>query len=158
MFPNNLSKSEVESRTQSSRFRPRTQKKSDAKAKGSPSEDRSSQGQGQECWRLKPRTKNTTRNDLQTKRSSLSNFVNFPEISSVFQEKMSSKIFSEALWHSSRQKEIGHDLSPLEPRTGDFLGLAGFEAPAKNLTFEAKAMDFNLCLPGQTRLPGLHLW
>ena len=43
---------EVESRTQGSR--PRTQKKSEAK--DSPSEDRPSRGQGQECSRPRPRT------------------------------------------------------------------------------------------------------
>ena len=38
----------MESRTQGSRPKPRTQKKSEAKAKDSPSEDRSYRGQGQE--------------------------------------------------------------------------------------------------------------
>ena len=47
----------MESRTQGSR--PRTQKKSEAKAKDSLSEDRHSRGQGQECSR--PRTKDTKR-------------------------------------------------------------------------------------------------
>ena len=46
--------SEVESRTQGSRPRPRTQKKSEAK--DSLSEDRHSRGQGQECSRPRPRT------------------------------------------------------------------------------------------------------
>ena len=50
---------EVESRTQGSR--PRTQKKSEAKAKDSLSEDRHSRGQGQECSRPRPRTKDTKR-------------------------------------------------------------------------------------------------
>ena len=45
---------EAESRTQGSRPRPSTQKKSEAKAKDSPSEDRLSRGRGQEC--LRPRT------------------------------------------------------------------------------------------------------
>ena len=59
---------EVESRTQGSR--PRTQKKSDAKAKDSLSEDRHSRGQGQECSRPRPRTKDTSASALQKKRSS----------------------------------------------------------------------------------------
>ena len=46
---------EVESRTQGSRPRPRTQKKFEAK--DSLSEDRPSRGQGQECSRPRPRTK-----------------------------------------------------------------------------------------------------
>ena len=50
---------EVESRTQGSRPKPRTQKKSEAKAKDSLSEDRTSRGQGQECSRPRPRTKDT---------------------------------------------------------------------------------------------------
>ena len=48
-------KTEVESRTQGSR--PRTQKKSEAK--NNLSEDRSSRGQGQECSRPRPKTKDT---------------------------------------------------------------------------------------------------
>ena len=48
---------EVESRTQSSRLRT---KKSDAKAKHSPLEDRPSRGQIQKCSRPKPRTKDTS--------------------------------------------------------------------------------------------------
>ena len=47
---------EVESRTQGSRPRPKTQKKSEAKVKDSLSEDRHSRGQGQECSRPRPRT------------------------------------------------------------------------------------------------------
>ena len=46
----------MESRTQGSSPRPRTQKKSEAKAKDSLSEDRHSRGQGQECSGPRPRT------------------------------------------------------------------------------------------------------
>ena len=60
---------EVESRTQDSRPRPGTQKKSEAKAKDSPCEDRPSWGQGQECSRPRPRTKDTGANVLQKKSS-----------------------------------------------------------------------------------------
>ena len=55
---------EVESRTQGSRPRPRTQKKSEAK--DSLSEDRHSRGQAQECSR--PRTKDTSASALQKKK------------------------------------------------------------------------------------------
>ena len=68
--------SKVESRTQGSRPRPRTQKKSEAKAKDtkkirgqtkdSLSEDRTSRGQEQECSR--PRTKDTGASNLQKKK------------------------------------------------------------------------------------------
>ena len=57
---------EVESRTQGSRPRPRTQKKSEAK--DSLSEDRRSRGQGQECSRPRPRTKDTKRKCSPTKK------------------------------------------------------------------------------------------
>ena len=40
----------------------------EAKAKDSLSEDRTSRGQGQECLRLRPRTKNTGAGVLQNKR------------------------------------------------------------------------------------------
>ena len=80
------------------------------------------------------------------KRSSLRNFVNFPENSSVLQEKIvfKCKLYAlwrlqalctlytplQALWRSSRRNKIGHDLGPfstsqknsavLEPWTGHF--------------------------------------
>ena len=64
--------------------------KKKSKAKHSPSEDRPSRGQGQECLRLRPRTTDTTRKwfpkKRKKKRSSLQNFVNFWEISSVLQK------------------------------------------------------------------------
>ena len=46
----------------------------------------------------------------------------------------------------------------LEPRTGQFSRTGGFEAKAKDLTFEAKAKDFKMCPRGQGRPRGLHLW
>ena len=58
----------MESRTQGSRPRPRTQKKPEAMAKDKASEDRPSRGQVQECSR--PRTKDTGASVLQKKRSS----------------------------------------------------------------------------------------
>ena len=64
---------EVESRTQGSRPRPRprTQKKSEAKAKDSLFEDRHSRGQGQECSRPRPRTKDISASALQNKKKGL---------------------------------------------------------------------------------------
>ena len=58
---------EVKSRTQGSR--PRTQKKSEAKAKDSHFEDRHSRGQGQECSKPRPRTKDTSASALQKKKA-----------------------------------------------------------------------------------------
>ena len=50
----------------------------------------------------------------------------------------------------------------LEARTGHFVGLVGFEAKAKCLSFEIKAKDFKLCPRGRPRghgrPRGLHLW
>ena len=76
---------EVESRTQGSR--PRAQKKSEAKAKDSLSEDRHSRGQGQECSRPRPRTKDTSASALQKKkkRSSQKFFKRSPQ-KNVFQK------------------------------------------------------------------------
>ena len=73
----------MESRTQGSRPRPRTQKKSEAK--DSLSEDRHSRGQGQECSR--PRTKDTSASALQKKkkRSSQKLFRRSPQ-KNVFQK------------------------------------------------------------------------
>ena len=52
---------------QGSRPRPRPQKNSEAK--DSPSEDRCSRGQGQECSRPRPRTEDTTRKQSQKKKN-----------------------------------------------------------------------------------------
>ena len=41
---------------ENTRLKPNTQKKSEAKAKDSPSEERPSRGQGQECSKPRPRT------------------------------------------------------------------------------------------------------
>ena len=79
---------EVESRTQGSRLRPKTQKKSEVK--DSLSEDRHSRGQGQECSR--PRTKDTSASALQKKkkkRSSQKFFRRSPK-----NEKKKRKVFT----------------------------------------------------------------
>ena len=70
--------SEVESRTQGSRPRPRIPKKSEAKAKDGLSEDRTSRSQGQEC--SMPRTKDTGASVLQKKFfQAISNSLAYPE-------------------------------------------------------------------------------
>ena len=73
---------EVESRTQGSKPRPRTQKKFEAKAKDSLFEDRTSRGQGQK--RSRPRTKDTGASVLRKKVfknffQAISNSVAYPE-------------------------------------------------------------------------------
>ena len=54
--------------------RPRTQKKSEAKAKNSSFEDRPSQGQGQDCSRPRPRTKDTAASVLLINKKGLQKF------------------------------------------------------------------------------------
>ena len=112
--------SEVESRTQGSRPRPRTQKKSEAK--DTFSEDRHSRGQG-------PRTQAQVLS--KKKRSSQKFFRRSPQ-KNVFQ-----KIFQVLLKILTIQKIVlsssrGH---------ANFRGLE-----AKDLTFDAKAKDFKMCL------------
>ena len=76
----------MESRTQGSR--PRTQKKSEAKAKDSLSEDRHSRGQGQECSRPRPRTKDTKRkcSPKKKKKRSSQTFFKRSSLKNVFQK------------------------------------------------------------------------
>ena len=62
------------------------------------------------------------------------------------------KNFSTAPQNFNNSKNI----AVLEPRTGQFSRTWGLEAKAKDLTFEAK--DFKMCLRGQGRPRGLHLW
>ena len=65
-----MEQAEVESRTQGSKPRLSTQKKSKAKAKDSLSEDRPSRGQGQESSRPSPKTKDTAVSVLRKKKRS----------------------------------------------------------------------------------------
>ena len=100
---------EVESRTQGSRPRPKTQKKSEAKVKDSLSEDRHSRGQGQECSRPRPRTLAQVLSKKK-KRSSHKFFKRSPQ-KNVFQ-----KIFQalHKIFNNSKNSAV------LESRTGQF--------------------------------------
>ena len=60
-------------------------KKSEAKAKDSLSEDRHSRGQGQECSRSRPRTKDTSASALQKKKRSSQKFFKRSPQKNVFQ-------------------------------------------------------------------------
>ena len=106
-----IKQSEVESRTQGSRPRPRTQKKYEAKAKDSPSEDRTSRGQGQECSRPRPRTQAAS--VLQKKKVFKNFFFNF---SGDLQKKDLQKFFSGNLQNFNNSKNS----AVLQPRTGQF--------------------------------------
>ena len=124
---------EVESRTQGSRPRPRIQKKSEAKAKDSLSEDRHSRGQGQECSR--PRTQAQV---LSKKKKKV--------FTKIFQAISTKKCFPK---HFSSAPQNFYNLknsAVFEPRTGQFSRTWGLEA--KDLTFEAKAKDFKMCPRG----------
>ena len=144
-----------------------------SEAKDIPSEDRYSRGQGQECSRPRPRTKDQGQrgSDLRQKKvfapkirkfsgkfrrspkkkSSLPNFVNFPENSSVPQELNVFKIFFASSlaffktkqnwswpWPIFNKSKIS---AVLDPRTGHFRGLAS-----------SQAKNFKLCSRG------LQLW
>ena len=94
----------MESSTHGSRPRPRTQKKSEAKAKYSPSEDRPFRGQEQECsW---PRTKDTGAsvlkkiffNDLRKNRKVFKNFFQ------ATLTKKSLQKFFQAIFKRDKQK------------------------------------------------------
>ena len=87
--------SEMESRTQGSRLR--TQKKSEAKAMDSPSKDRHSRGQGQECSR--PRTKDTNASVLQKKF-----FKNFSQAISKKKNRLQKNFFRRSPKKRSRKK------------------------------------------------------
>ena len=85
---------EVESRTQGSRPRPRTQKKSEAKAKDSPSEDRTSRGQGPRTQAQVFSKKKVFKNFFQA----ISNLLAYPEFIGISlnhksNEMTSSKFF-----------------------------------------------------------------
>ena len=113
-------KPEVESKTQGSR--PRTQKKSEAKAKDSLSEDRHSRGQGQECSRPKARTKDTRAQVLskKKKKSSQKFFKRSPR-KNVFQKifQVLHKILTvqKIVLSSSRGQANFRGLQASRPRT-----------------------------------------
>ena len=135
-----LSLAEVESRTQGSRQRPRTQKRSEAKDR--PSEDGPSRGEGHNALVFSKK-----KVIAQKKKSEV-----FREYQTYFQKKVI-KNFPRDLWLApTRRKKNGLDLGPfltnqkmvlsrtghfckvLEPKAGRFRGFAGFEAK-----------DFKLC-------------
>ena len=132
-------KAEVEWRTQGSRPRPTTQKKSEVK--DSPSEDRPSRAQGQECSRPRPRPKDTSATVLQKK--IFKKIFRRSPIKHAFQN-----FFSGDLQNFNNSKKV----LPSSRGQGNFRGLE-----AKDLTVKAKVMDFKICSCGQGRPRGLHL-
>ena len=135
----------MESRTQGSRPRPRTQKKFEAK--DSLSEDRHSRGQEQECSRPRPRTKDTSASALQKKKRSSQKFFRRSP-----QKKSSQKFFKRSPQKNLFQKifQALHKILTIQKivlsSSRGQANFRGLEAKAKDLTFEAK--DFKMCPRG----------
>ena len=102
----------MESRKQRSWSRPRTQKKSEAKAKDSPFEDRPSRGQRQECSRPRPRNKDKSESVLSKKKGLQRKFFRrSPQkkktkrsskfFQAFFRKKTFSKIFFQSIYKIS---------------------------------------------------------
>ena len=131
-------KPEVESKTQGSRPRPKTQKKSEAK--DSLSEDRHSRGQGQECSRPKARTKDTRAQVLSKKKV----------FTKIFQAISTKKRFPKNFSSASQNFNSSKNSAVLEPRTGQF-----------SRTWDLEAKECKMCPRGrprgQGRPRGLHL-
>ena len=95
-------------------------KKSEAKAKDSLSEDRHSRGQGQECSRPRPRTKDTKRKCSPKKKRSSQKFFRRSPLKNVFQEIFQAlhKIFTfqKIVLSSSRGQANFRGLEASRPR------------------------------------------
>ena len=117
-----------------------------SKAKDSLSEDRHSRGQKQECSRS--RTKDTSASALQIKKKKV--FTN------IFQAISTKKRFPKNFSGPQQKFNNSQNSAILELRTGQFSRIWGLKA--KDLTFEVKAKDFQMCPRGQGRPRGLHLW
>ena len=138
-------KAEVESRTQGSRPRPRTQKKSETKVKDSPSKDRPSQAQRQECSRLRPRTKDT--GDKRSPKNRSKNFF-FQAISNKtknFQAISKKTVFKNIFQAIYKILTIQKIVLPLSRGQGNFRGLEASRPRTSRCVledvFEAKVLD-----------------
>ena len=121
---------EVESRTQGSRPRPRTQKNSrprprrqkKSEAKDNLSEDRHSRGQGQKCSR--PRTKDTSASALQKKKVLSKTFQAISKKKKGLYKNFSGDLHKKRFpknFSSARQNfNIAKNSAVLESRTGQF--------------------------------------
>ena len=103
---------EVESRTQGSRPRPRTQKKSEAKAKDSLSEDRHSRGQGQTLSRPRTGMLEANAKDQGHKAQVLSKRRKvFTKIFQAISKKKKKKVFSKIFQAISIKKRVPKNFS-----------------------------------------------
>ena len=131
----------MESRTQGSR--PRTPKKSEAKAKDSLSEDRHSRGQGQGP-RTQAQVLSKKEKGLHKKFSG--NLQKKKVFTKIFQAISTKKRFSKNFSSAPQNFKNSKHSAVLEPRTGQFSRTSGLEAK-----------DFKMCPRGQGRPRGLHL-
>ena len=146
----------MESRTQGSRPKPRTQKKIRGQGQGQPFRGRTLS---------RPRTGMLEAKDQGHKYKCSPKKAKKKVFTKIFQviSKNKTKVFTKIFHAISTKKRFPKNfLGPplnfnnsknsavLEPRTGQFSRTWGLEAKAKNLTFEAK--DFKMCPRG------LHLW
>ena len=127
---------------------PRTQKKSKDKAKDSPTENRPSRGQRQECSKPRPRTKDTGASVFLKK--------NF-QVSKKGTQKTSSQIFREVFGVFLHNFTGSKNSAVLEPKTGQFSRSLDFKAKDLNFEAKAKAKDFKTCPRSKGRSRGLHL-
>ena len=81
----------------------------------------------------------------------------FQAISKRGEQKRSSQIFREVSGVFQQNFNGSKNSAVLEPRRGQLSRTWGFEAKAKDMTFEATAKDFKMCPRGQGRPRGLHL-
>ena len=104
-------------------------KKSEAKAKDILSEDRHSRGQGQECSRPRPRTKDTSASALKKKWSSQKFFRRSPKkikikkkvFPKIFQATSTKKRFPKNFSSAPQNFNNSKNSAVLKPRTGKFL-------------------------------------
>ena len=99
-------------------------KKSEAKAKDSLSEDRHSRGQGQECSRPRPRTKDTSASALQKKKDFTKIFHAISKkkkvFTKIFQVISTKKRFPKNISSAPQTFNNSKNTAVLEPRTGQF--------------------------------------
>ena len=137
---------EVESRTQGSRPRRRTQKKSEVKANDSPSEDRPSRGQGQECSTPKPRTKDTGASVLQKK-----NFKKIFRRSLKEENKKGLRVFRKVhgvLLHSFKNEQIRTIVGTDANAHHTTWGSSYINPRGEDLLAYCVSADLNLCNVG----------
>ena len=148
----------MESRTQGSRPRPRTQKK--IQGQGQPFRGQTLSRPRTEMLEAKAKDQGHKRKCSPKKKRSSQKFFRRSQkkkkvFTKIFQAISTKKRFPKKFLSASQNFNNSKNSAVLEPRTGQFSRTWGLEAKAKDLTFEAK--DFKICPRGQGRPRGLHL-